>query len=151
MLFSHRQLEISSYPQRVRLFSSVEPHAGGAVFHLDVAQRHHEDRPLASWSSIILFPQYGVSQYESSLFVGTKAALPAGQYGCWGSCSTTSLRPTPAAMAVDQRVAVRRVTVAARVIDLEHPLMAKKGRPSRRRASGAVVGETGITSGTTLC
>ena len=32
-------------------------------------------------------------------------------------------------LAVDQRVAVRRVTVAARVIDLEHPLMARKGTP----------------------
>jgi hypothetical protein len=34
------------------------------------------------------------------LFVGTNAALPAGQYGCWGnswSCSTTFLRPIPAA------------------------------------------------------
>ena len=101
VLFSHRQLEILHDPRGLRHVGSGEPHAGGGVLHLDVARRHRAGHALASWSSIIiLFPQYGVSQYESSLFVGTNAALPAGQYGCWGnswSCSTTLLRPIPAA------------------------------------------------------
>ena len=74
VLFSHRQLAILHDPRGLRHVGSGEPQAGGGVLHLDVARRHRVGHALASWSSIILFPQYGISQYESSLFVGTNAA-----------------------------------------------------------------------------